>query len=188
MLVKHFKPFCAVRNLYLITLIIKFLMMKTKMLNIFNATLFMLLFNSQASLAQDSTKTSSKEWITEKNFVFRPQTALPMRGRAIQLTSYFDLKISKDTMISNLPYYGRSYSASINPSENGLNFTSTNFDYTVTPRKKGGWEVLIKPKDANNVRDMTFTIFENGSASLYVTSNNRESISFNGSITQNRNQ
>ena len=91
-------------------------------------------------------------------------------------------------MISNLPYYGRAYSASINPSENGLNFTSTNFDYTVTPRKKGGWEVLIKPKDANDVREMTFTIFENGTASLYVTSNNRESISFNGYITQSGKQ
>jgi hypothetical protein len=161
-------------------------MMKTKTLNIFNAILFILLIISQGALAQDSTKTSAKDWVTEKNFVFRPQTALPTRGRAIQLTSYFDLKVSKDTMISNLPYYGRAYSASINPSENGLNFTSTNFDYTVTPRKKGGWEVLIKPKDANDVREMTFTIFENGTASLYVTSNNRESISFNGYITQSR--
>ena len=160
--------------------------MKTKTLNIFNAILFILLIISQGALAQDSTKTSAKDWVTEKNFVFRPQTALPTRGRAIQLTSYFDLKVSKDTMISNLPYYGRAYSASINPSENGLNFTSTNFDYTVTPRKKGGWEVLIKPKDANDVREMTFTIFENGTASLYVTSNNRESISFNGYITQSR--
>jgi hypothetical protein len=162
--------------------------MKTKTLNIFNTILFILLIISHRALAQDSTKTSTKDWVTEKNFVFRPQTALPTRGRAIQLTSYFDLKVSKDTMISNLPYYGRAYSASINPSENGLNFTSTNFDYTVTPGKKGGWEVLIKPKDANDVREMTFTIFENGTASLYVTSNNRESISFNGYITQSRKQ
>ena len=158
--------------------------MKAKTLNIFNTILFILLIISHRALAQDSTKTSTKDWVTEKNFVFRPQTALPTRGRAIQLTSYFDLKVSKDTIISNLPYYGRAYSASINPSENGLNFTSTNFDYTVTPGKKGGWEVLIKPKDANDVREMTFTIFENGTASLYVTSNNRESISFNGYITQ----
>jgi hypothetical protein len=162
--------------------------MKTTM-NIFKTVqlfLFILLLTSQAAFAQDSAKTSAKNWVAEKNFVFKPQTALPTRGKSIQLTSYFDLKISKDTMISNLPYYGRAYSASIDPSENGLNFTSTNFDYTVTPRKKGGWEVLIKPKDANNVREMTFTIFENGNASLYVTSNNRESISFNGFITQNR--
>jgi len=163
-------------------------MMKAKTLNIFNTILFILLIISHRALAQDSTKTSTKDWVTEKNFVFRPQTALPTRGRAIQLTSYFDLKVSKDTIISNLPYYGRAYSASINPSENGLNFTSTNFDYTVTPGKKGGWEVLIKPKDANDVREMTFTIFENGTASLYVTSNNRESISFNGYITQSRKQ
>jgi hypothetical protein len=152
--------------------------------------LMAVLFISHAALAQDSTKqtteTTVKDWLNEKNFVFTPQTATPMRGRSVHLTSYFDFRVSKDTLVSNLPYYGRAYSASINPSENGLNFTSTKFDYNVTPRKKGGWEVSIKPKDANDVREMSFTVFENGSASVYVTSNNRESISFNGSITQNK--
>jgi hypothetical protein len=152
--------------------------------------LIVALFISQAAFAQDSTKQASqataKDWVNERNFVFTPQTAMPMRGHSVHLTSYFDLRISKDTLISNLPYYGRAYSASINPSENGLNFTSTKFDYNVTPRKKGGWEISIKPKDANDIREMTFTVFDNGKASLFVNSNNRESISFDGSIAQNK--
>jgi len=144
------------------------------------------LFTSHSIYAQDTIKpaTVAKDWVNEKNFVFIPQTAMPMRGRSVHLTSYFDLKVSKDTLNSNIPYYGRSYSASINPSENGLNFIANNFDYTVNPRKKGGWEVSIKPKDANDVREMSFTIFENGKASLYVSFNNRESISFDGLISE----
>jgi hypothetical protein len=27
-----------------------------------------------------------KDWVNEKNFVFTPQTAMPMKGRAIHLT------------------------------------------------------------------------------------------------------
>ena len=152
------------------------------------ALLFFVSFASLSTHAQDSTKTSAtaKDWVEQQNFIFTPQTALPMRGRTVHLNSYFDCRVSKDSLVSNLPYYGRSYSASINPSENGLNFVSTKFDYTVKPRKKGGWEVSIKPKDANDVREMDFTIFENGSASLYVNSNNREAISFNGYISQNK--
>ena len=152
------------------------------------ALLFFVSFTSLLTHAQDSTKTSAtaKDWVEQQNFIFTPQTALPMRGRTVHLNSYFDCRISKDSLVSSLPYYGRSYSASINPSENGLNFVSTKFDYTVKPRKKGGWEVSIKPKDANDVREMDFTIFENGSASLYVNSNNREAISFNGYISQNK--
>jgi len=149
-----------------------------------------ILLISETTFAQDSTSSKStvKDWVSEKNFVFTPQSASPMRGRTVHLNSYFDCRVSKDTLVSNLPYYGRSYSASINPSENGLNFTSNSFDYSVSPRKKGGWEVSIKPKDANDVREMNFTIFENGSATLYVSSNNRESISFNGSVSQNKKQ
>jgi hypothetical protein len=152
------------------------------------AVLFFVSLTSLSTYAQDSTKTSAtaKDWVDQQNFIFTPQTALPMRGRTVHLNSYFDCRVSKDSLVSNLPYYGRSYSASINPSENGLNFVSTKFDYTVKPRKKGGWEVAIKPKDANDVREMDFTIFENGSASLYVNSNNREAISFNGYISQNK--
>ena len=153
--------------------------------------LIVVLLISQSTFAQDSTSSKNstvKDWVNEKNFVFTPQTAVPMRGRTVHLNSYFDCRLSKDTLISNLPYYGRSYSASINPSENGLSFTSANFDYNLAPRKKGGWEVTIKPKDANDVREMDFTIFENGSATLYVSSNNRESISFNGAVSQNKKQ
>jgi len=168
---------------------IKILTMKTNS-NVTKAIqlFFSIFIISHTTFAQDSTKTTAsvQDWVNEKNFVFTPQTAMPMKGRAIHLTSYFDCRVSKDTLTSNLPYYGRSYSASINPSENGLSFVTTSFDYSVKTRKKGGWQVTIKPQKANDVREMDFTIFDNGSASLYVSSNNREAISFNGIVSQHK--
>ncbi|HTE29828.1 MAG TPA: DUF4251 domain-containing protein, partial [Chryseolinea sp.] len=60
-----------------------------------------------------------------------------------------------------------------------INFTSVSFDYKYSQRKKG-WDLTIKPKDANGIQDLSFTIFDNGTASLRVNSINRQPISFNG--------
>jgi hypothetical protein len=103
-----------------------------------------------------------------------------------QLTSLYDITISKDSVLSYLPYFGRAYRAPYNPDEVGLKFTSTKFDYTKTPNKKEGWDILIKPKDNTEVQQLSFTIFDNGSASLQVLSANRDPISFQGYIRERK--
>ncbi len=98
----------------------------------------------------------------------------------------YDVTVSRDTLISHLPYFGRAYTAPLNPSESGLDFTSTNFSYTVTPHKKSGWDVVVKPKDNTSVQQFSFTIYTNGTASLNVISTSRDAISFNGYIQKER--
>lgn len=124
--------------------------------------------------------------VEARNYVFKAQTALPSSGNTRQLTYDFDLRISKDTVISDLPYFGRAYAAPINPAESPLHFTSTTFDYAVADRKKGGWDITITPKDAQDPKKLTLTVFDNGSASLTVTSYNRQPISFNGYVTSKK--
>jgi hypothetical protein len=128
-------------------------------------------------------KAQIKSIVEAQNYVFKAQTALPTSGSTRQLTSDFDLRVSKDTIISDLPYFGRAYTAPLNPSEGPLRFTSTDFQYTVSNRKKGGWEVIITPKDVQDPRQLTMSIFDNGYASVVVTSYNRQPISFNGYVT-----
>jgi hypothetical protein len=69
----------------------------------------------------------------------------------------------------------------MNPGEAGIKFTSTDFAYTATERKKEKWEISIKTKDGNTAQ-INLTVFSNGSASLRVTSVDRQSISFQGYI------
>lgn len=123
-----------------------------------------------------------RQKVEAKRYTFVAQTAIPMRGRTVQLTSLYDLKIAGDSVIAGLPYYGRAYSAPINPSDNGINFTSVSFDYKSTYRKKR-WEISIKPKDIQSVSEMNLIIYSNGRATLQVTSNNRQPISFNGMLS-----
>ncbi len=143
----------------------------------------------QISAAQD--KKPTKEIITQnlianQQYVFYAQYAMPMSGRQRYLTSEYTLTVLKDTIQCDLPYFGRAYSAPMNPSDAGIKFTSTKFDYTIDSTKKGNWKVAIKPKDAQAVQVMNLTIFSNGTASLNVNSTNRQAISFNGYIAEKK--
>jgi hypothetical protein len=143
------------------------------------------------SFAQKSRKDKDDEkgsqissLLNSKDFVFIAQTAVPMGGRTINLTTFYDLRVSKDTMVSDLPYFGRAFVAPMNPSEGGFRFTSTSFDYQVQERKKGGWNVILTPKDTRDVRQLSLSISRNGYGSLQVTSNSRQAISFNGFLRE----
>lgn len=120
--------------------------------------------------------------IKDQEYTFIARTVLPTGGRIVQLTSNYDLRVSKDSVISFLPYFGRAYTAPIGGTNAGIQFTSTDFNYKVSERKKGGWQILIRPKDVQDIQQVNLTVSEGGSASLQVTSNNRQPISYNGVI------
>ena len=136
--------------------------------------------------AQNKDEKNIQKMLESKNFVFKAESANPARGRNRYLTSDYDLVVARDTVISFLPYFGRAYSAPVNPAEGGIKFTSSDFDYTLTKGKKESWEITIKPKDAPDIQDLYLTVFDNGKASLRVNSISRESISFNGYIKEGK--
>lgn len=127
-----------------------------------------------------------QDLINSKNYVFVAQTAFPIGRRAINLTSPYDVRVSGDTVASDLPYFGRAFVAPMNPSEGGIRFTSTNFNYKVKGRKKGGWDIAILPKDSKDVRQMLLTVSESGYGTLQVVSNNRQQISYNGYVKERK--
>src|SRR5687767_559710 len=131
-------------------------------------------------LAQDAKEI--KNLVENQNYVFIAQTALPSTGSSRQLSPDYTVKVSKDTIISDLPYFGRAYSAPIGKLDGGIKFTSNNFDYKKEVHKKGGWDIFIEPKDVREVQQLSFSISENGYATLKVISTNRQAISFYGYV------
>src|ERR1700755_2702852 len=83
-------------------------------------------------------KAAIKDLVESQHYDFRAQTVMPMGGRSRQLTSDYDVKVNKESIVSYLPYFGRAYSAPIDPTKGGIQFTSKDFGYTITPGKKGG--------------------------------------------------
>lgn len=135
--------------------------------------------------AQDKKQQREQEvtqLVGSQHFSFRAQSALPLRGRSRQLTSDYRMKILKDSIICDLPYFGRSQNAPLDPSETGLQFTSTDFEYTKKDAKKGGWDISITFKDVKEPRRLTMSISSSGYASIQVPGTNRDPIAFNGEI------
>jgi hypothetical protein len=151
-----------------------------------------LLSNLQTTSAQTKQEKRAaqaleiKHLIDGQAYVFYATTVKPMSGRNRQLTADYTVDITKEKVTSDLPYFGRAYSAPIGNSDGGIKFNSTNFEYVIKDRKKGGWDIAIKPKDVQDVQVFNLSVFENGYANLQVTSTNRQSISFSGEIRKRK--
>jgi len=120
--------------------------------------------------------------VDSQHYVFEPQIALPTTGSSRNLTYGYQLLVSKNKVESYLPYFGRAYSVDYGSTQSPLEFNSTDFTYTLTERKKGGWDIKIEYKDTKDAVKMILSVFDSGSASLQVMSNNRQPISFNGFV------
>lgn len=123
-----------------------------------------------------------KKLLESKVFVFSPQSATPSSGGMIQLTSEFFLKISQDTLESNLPYYGANNQPSFGIADRPLEFTSYDFDYEIKTMKNGSYDIIIRINDPSDPDQLNFSISTSGYATLRVTSNMRQPISFYGDI------
>lgn len=148
-------------------------------------------------------KATTLRIVEEKNYSFVATSAIPTNstdindvlrkmpgnvgGGSINLSgSSYDVRITKDSVVAYLPYYGRSYSASMNPDENGYKFKTKNFTYNAEKTKKGGWNVNINTKDVKDNARMTFNISTNGYATLTIVSNNKQSIMYSGYLSENK--
>lgn len=121
-----------------------------------------------------------KKNVDGQNYTFTANYVLPQRGGGKQLTeTYYDLKVSKDSIIAFLPYFGRAYFDVPYNGDMGMKFTSTKFNYVAKAKKKG-WEITIKPTDVKNIDGLMLYVSPDGYASLSITSVNRDFISYNG--------
>jgi hypothetical protein len=176
--------------------------MNHKMKTLISYLTALLLVVSIPAFAQTDEATT-KEIIENQNFRFIATTALPLSSQdvsailykmnspngagAINLTgSQYDLVVTKDSVMAYLPYYGRAYSASMDPNDAGTKFKSKDFKYIKTKRKKGGWNIVIVPKDVKDSQKLTLYVSENGYATLNVSNNNRQPISFNGYLAETK--
>lgn len=126
-----------------------------------------------------------KNTIESKQYVFSAQSAHPLSGGSINLTSSYELRIYGDSIICDLPYFGRAFSATA-AGGGGINFVSVKAIYTFKNARKGGWDIRIQPKDVNDIRELTLFISPSGYTTVTITSNNRESISYYGVVGERK--
>jgi hypothetical protein len=141
-------------------------------------------FQGTAQTGKDQDKLAIKSLIESRKYIFNAQSATSQRGKTVQLTSEYFLKLNKDSLNVDLPYYGRAYSTAY-PGNNdiAMRFESNDFSYEADSAKKGGWDITIKPKKEPKASAVYLSVSAGGYCTVRIISNNRDQISYYGTIT-----
>lgn len=157
---------------------------------------------SGLSAAAQTGKATTAKIVEAKTYTFVARSVTPlniqdisgvlskmpgaMQGGTINLTeTYYDVKVTPDSVVAYLPYYGRSFTAPINQDDSGVKFNSKKFEYKSKRGKKRGWDVVISTKDAKENYRLAFNITDEGYVSLSLNSNNKQSVTYQGYLKEN---
>lgn len=155
-------------------------------LKIFGALVFVgILLAGCASTRSSSGKNPDgvkiKAALESRDYTISANRAIPHSGRAVPLTSDYSLRIKGDSIYSYLPYFGRAYSLPYGGGE-GLIFNALSTEYTLAYNKKGAAEIGFNVKTGEDNYSFNIEVFDNGSSSITVQPNNKQSISFTGEL------
>ena len=123
----------------------------------------------------------TKSIVESGTFVFKATTANPMGSSSINLSTEYDVRVTRDSIYSYMPYYGRAYTASYGGTDSPMHFNNK-FETINIEETKKGYLVKVVVKNGNDRLEYNFNISETGSVSLNVNSTNRQSISYFGNL------
>lgn len=172
------------------------------MKNLFRITVLgiLLIFINSCTTKNAAASEKTVSLLRTGEFTFMAQRANPMgndvtnvlnslpnpsASRILDLDYGYTLKVTKSEITSALPYFGRVYVPNYNTEKNGYRFTSKDFQVAETAGKKGSTVYNFRVND-QNIRKMFLEVFPNGKAYLNIDSNDRQPISYDGYITENK--
>lgn len=159
-------------------------------------TILFLTFNLSFAQTQKEKKkkkeeTAKKEYETIKSltesgvYLFTAGWTTTQKGKRINLdTNYGYLKIDKEKAEADLPYFGVAQVASYS-ANGGIVFNNENVKYKVEfDDKKQKVIIQFNATQKSEFFNLILSVFKNGSASLTISSNNRNSARYDGKVTE----
>lgn len=120
-----------------------------------------------------------KKGVEDRNFKIDVNFVTPVRFPAMHIDGGYELRVHGDSIYSYLPFFGRVYVAPYGREDQGLHFADTLSDYTVR-RKKDQFIIRMTVRRPADTHVYNLVVFDNGNASVDVTSQQRERISYSG--------
>ncbi|HEY6144535.1 MAG TPA: DUF4251 domain-containing protein [Flavobacterium sp.] len=169
--------------------------MKDKSVNKLINTLLLVitLFSLTNVIAQEKSKKQLKAeaelenqkkialLVDSKEFVFIARSVLPQGGRMINLTDYYAVEYRLEIIKSELPFFGVGYSGVGYGGENGMQFEGEPKYFNIE-KTKDAYSIKSEVKTDHDTYSLFLSVYFDGSARLFISSNNRTSISYNGKI------
>jgi hypothetical protein len=138
---------------------------------------------SSRAAAEENRKAHVEALVNSRNFVFRARMAMPSGSKTVDLTTYRSYVLfTPDLIESSLPFFGRAYSGVVYDKDTGMHFSGAPEDFRVAKRNKN-YQINVSVNGEMDSYRLTLTVSTGGTASLTISSNNRESISYTGEIT-----
>ena len=136
----------------------------------------------KAKQAEAYAKTSTL--IEGGNYIFTVQSINPSGGKTIRSTSLYTMKASNGSFEAYLPYFGRAYQANYG-GNGGIEFKGEPEDLAVVQNAdKFSTTVTYKISESNEQFNITFVVGSGGYGTLTVISQNRQSISYYGLVSE----
>lgn len=142
---------------------------------------FSTLYAQSKQEKKEQKEQAVKKQIESENYKIAVNIAYPRRGRTIHVSGNYSVTIRNDSVFSYLPYYGRAYSLPYGGGE-GLIFDAPINEYRMVAHKKGAVKIDFVARSKEDRFKYNMTIFSNGSVSITVNMQNRESINFSGAL------
>lgn len=126
-----------------------------------------------------------KELLNSGAFGINVNRILPANGSSIHSNDGYFLKIKGDTISCYLPYFGKSRSPLIDPSNLRIEISNQKVKIKKSEMKKGGYSYKFtgNTDKTGEAFDFRITIYFSGSSTISVTPSLREFISYHGTIT-----
>jgi hypothetical protein len=167
--------------------------MKTLIIPVIALALIISGCKASSSTAGDDSKLSKNEkkdaqfeqmaaLIEGGEFVYTAQSASPMGGKTIQITSSYTLEAKEGIYKAYLPYFGRAHSASYG-GDGGVEFEGEPTDLKVNKNAdKKTITISFNIKNKNETYGCTL-VTGGGNGTLTITSSNRSTISYYGKVS-----
>lgn len=126
-----------------------------------------------------------KDSLENRTFRIDLNYVIPRRMRAHSLEYGYSIQVKGDSVDAYIPFFGEAYRVDYGTRDEGLKFNGPMSGYEVLPVKKDLYRVNILAKKPLDEILYQIEVFENGAATLYVRSLNREDIRFNGEMVIN---
>ena len=136
-------------------------------------------------MQRQMTAQKIKDSLDNRTFKIDLNYVIPQRMRAHSLEYGYSIEVKGDSVDAFIPFFGEAYLVGIGTQDEGLKFKGLMSGYEVLPVKKNLYRVNILARKPLDEILYQIEVFENGVATLYVRSLNREDIRFNGEMVIN---
>jgi hypothetical protein len=153
-----------------------------KLLSICIVAVFMAACSSpKTTTTTTDTSEAINKLLEDKSFIFVVEQVNVPGGRPRFVTeTYYNLTVNNHKVSADLPYFGQATQATMGGG--GIIFSSEQYKYEKS-RGKRGWNIAIKPEGNSDIKVCNLYVMDNGTASLMVSSNRRQTISYDGTVS-----